>query len=151
MTGTIANLDIQMTEVLRDLRALGFTDYEAKVYIQLLRQSPATAYEVSKNAGVPRPNTYNALESLAQRGAVLPVSESPARYVAAPPDQLLNELTRRTTALADRVSARLAAMVWPVEDQHVWTLAGEDQVHAKIDALIDETDDQGGLGYPVAP
>ncbi|NEX48610.1 TrmB family transcriptional regulator [Pseudotabrizicola algicola] len=140
MSGNIATLGVVAAEVLSDLRALGFTDYEAKVYIQLLRQSPATAYEVSKNAGVPRPNTYNALESLAQRGVVLPVSEAPARYVAAPPDQILNELTRRTSAICDRVSARLAAMVWTVDDQYVWTLSGEDQVHAKIDALIDGTE-----------
>lgn len=140
MSGNIATMGVVATEILTDLRALGFTDYEAKVYVQLLRQSPATAYEVSKNAGVPRPNTYNALESLAQRGAVLPVTASPARYVAAPPDQLLNELTRRTSAICDRVSARLAAMVWTVDDQHVWTLSGEEQVHAKIDALIDGTE-----------
>ncbi|TKA97619.1 TrmB family transcriptional regulator [Cereibacter changlensis] len=137
MSGMIATLGVLPPEVLADLRALGFTDYEARVYIQLLRQSPATAYEVSKNAGVPRPNTYNALESLAQRGAVLAVSEGPARYVAAPPDQLLDGLSRQTSALCNRVSAKLAAMVWTVDDQHVWTLSGEEQVHAKIDALID--------------
>jgi len=141
MSGKIATLGTVTPEVLRDLRALGFTDYEARVYIQLLRQSPATAYEVSKNAGVPRPNTYNALESLSQRGAVLPVSEGPARYVAAPPDQLLDGLSRQTSALCDRVSAQLAAMVWTVDDQHVWTLSGEEQVHGKIDALIDATED----------
>jgi predicted transcriptional regulator len=140
MSGSIATLGVVPADVLSDLRALGFTDYEAKVYVQLLRQSPATAYEISKNAGVPRPNTYNALESLAQRGVVLPVSEGPVRYVAAPPGQLLNDLTRRTTAICDRVSARLAAMVWTVDDQYVWTLSGEDQVHAKIDALIDGTE-----------
>ncbi|MDP2737966.1 MAG: helix-turn-helix domain-containing protein [Pseudorhodobacter sp.] len=140
MSGKITTLGNVPTEILSDLRALGFTDYEARVYLQLLRQSPATAYEVSKNGGVPRPNTYNALETLAQRGAVLLVSEGPARYVAAPPDQLLDGLARQTSALCDHVSARLAAMVWTVDDQHVWTLSGEEQVHAKIDALIDGTE-----------
>jgi sugar-specific transcriptional regulator TrmB len=140
MTENLATLGVVAADVLSDLRSLGFTDYEAKVYIQLLRQSPATAYEVSKNAGVPRPNTYNALESLAQRGVVLPVSEAPARYVAAPPDQILSDMARRTSTICDRVSARLAAMVWTVDDQYVWTLSGEDQVHAKIDSLIDGTE-----------
>ena len=72
-------------EAAGDLKRIGFTDYEARIYVQLLRQSPATAYEIAKHAGVPRPNTYQALEALTQRRAVLPVSENPARYVAADP------------------------------------------------------------------
>src|SRR3546814_15562141 len=58
------------SDLLQDLKRLGFTEYEARVYVQLLRQSPATAYEIAKAASVPRPNTYHALEALAKRGAV---------------------------------------------------------------------------------
>lgn len=124
------------TDILTDLKRLGFTDYEARIYVQLLRQSPATAYEVSKSSGVPRPNTYNALETLAQRSAVLPVSESPTRYVAAPADTLLASIARQTSSLCDSVATRLEALATPVDNQHVWTVAGDEAVHDKIDALI---------------
>jgi HTH-type transcriptional regulator, sugar sensing transcriptional regulator len=123
-------------DILTDLKRLGFTEYEARIYIQLLRQSPATAYEVSKSTGVPRPNTYNALESLSQRGAVLPVSESPARYIAAQPDEMLDAIARQTSKLCENLTAKLASVAMPVEDQYVWTLNGEDAVHDKIEALI---------------
>ncbi len=124
--------------VLSDLRKLGFTEYEARIYLQLLRLGePATAYEVSKNAGVPRPNTYNALENLSQRGAVLPVSESPARYVATPPDELMSAYARQTAALCAQVGARLKEVGSPAEDRYVWSITGDIAVRDKIDQVID--------------
>lgn len=125
-------------DLVADLRRLGFTDYEARIYIELLRQGePGTAYELSKHAGVPRPNAYNALESLAQRGAVLAVSETPARYAAAPPEELLGSIARHTSAICEDVSARLSKLAAPVDDQLVWSLTGERAVHDKIDGLIE--------------
>jgi sugar-specific transcriptional regulator TrmB len=44
----------------------------------LLRAYTATAYEVSKRSGLPRPNTYGVLESLTKKMAVQPVSKDPA-------------------------------------------------------------------------
>jgi len=125
-------------DVLGDLRKLGFTEYEARIYVQLLRQGdPATAYELSKNAGVPRPNTYNALQNLSQSGAVLPVSENPTRYVASPPDQMMSTYARQTAALCMQVGERLKGMWRPAEDRYVWTLTGESAVQEKIEQVID--------------
>lgn len=136
MNGKIAVGGPVPSDILADLRRLGFTDYEGRIYVQLLRQSPATAYEVSKSTGVPRPNTYNALETLAQRGAVLPVSESPTRFVAAPAVKLLESIARQTSNLCTSVTAKLEALAMPLDDQHVWTVAGDEAVHDKVDALI---------------
>lgn len=129
-------------DVLGDLRRLGFTEYEARIYVQLLRQDePVTAYEVSKNAGVPRPNTYSALENLAQRGAVLPVSEQPTRYVAASPEELTGSFARQTVALCAELGERLKLMSAPREDRYVWTISGELAVREKIDQVIESCSD----------
>ena len=138
MSGKLAvSSGLVSSDILAGLKRLGFTDYESRIYIQLLQQdTPSTAYEVSKNAAVPRPNTYNALESLAKRGAVLAVSENPSRFVAAPPKELFESIARQTGTLCADIGARLAELARPVDDQHVWTLAGELDVHDKIDALI---------------
>lgn len=137
MPARIATASSAPQDVISDLRTLGFTDYEARVYFQLLRQSPATAYEISKSASVPRPNTYNALESLVQRGAVLPVSETPARYVATPPEEFLESVARRTSSLCQAITTRLREVAHPIDDQYVWTIRGDDEVHDKIGSLID--------------
>lgn len=126
-------------DLLSDLKRLGFTEYEARVYVQLLRQSPATAYEISKSGGVPRPNAYNALEALAQRGAVLPVSENPTKYVAADPRNLLDTIARHTNALCGDLAGRLASLTPATDDQYVWTVKGEDAVHDRIDVMLGQS------------
>ena len=136
MIGKIAATNMIPSVLLADLKRLGFTEYEARIYLQLLRESPATAYEISKSAGVPRPNAYHALEALTQRGAVLPVSEDPVRYIAAPPQEFLDSLSRQISSICTSVGSQLATLSHPVGDQYVWTLSGKMAVHDKIENLI---------------
>jgi predicted transcriptional regulator len=76
-----ADQNNQMQTLFRDLQTLGFSDYEAKAYIALVKLQPATAYEVSKEAGLPKANSYSVLESLSKKEAVQPVSQNPVRYM----------------------------------------------------------------------
>jgi sugar-specific transcriptional regulator TrmB len=136
VAGKLADIQAAPNKALEDMRRLGFTEYEARVYLQLLRQFPATAYEVSKSAGVPRPNTYHALEALVQRGAVLPVSENPTRYVAAKPSALFESISRQTRSLCETLAEHLTALPQASSDQYVWMLRGEQAVNDRIEALI---------------
>jgi sugar-specific transcriptional regulator TrmB len=136
LAGKLAVGQVEGTDVLLDLKRLGFTENEARVYVQLLRSSPATAYEISKNSSVPRPNTYHALDALAQRSAVLPVSENPVRYVAADPQSLLDAISGQTRSLCSDLALRLATIAPSRDDQYVWTLQGQEAVNEKIEALI---------------
>lgn len=122
--------------VLGDLKTLGFTEYEAKVYLALVEASPATAYEISHSSGVPRPNTYSALKALTSRDAVMPVSENPARYVPQAPERLFKSIASQTIQLCDDVSERLSRLAATPQDQYVWNLRGETDVHKKIDEMI---------------
>lgn len=126
-------------EILSGLRQLGFTDYEARIYVQLLKASPATAYEVAKAASVPRANTYAALEALAQRGAVLPVNEEPLRYIAAPPKTLFEGISRQTRTLCSDLSDRLSTIAPEASDNHVWTTFGDTAVQDRIEVMIAES------------
>jgi len=119
-----------------NLKCLGFTEYEARIYVQVLRRGQTTAYEISKSANVPRPNAYHALEVLAKRGAVLPISENPVRYVAADPDELLDAIARQTKALCSDLAEQLSAVASSSDNQYVWALRGETAIHDKMNALI---------------
>ena len=136
MAGKLADIQTAANRPVEDMKRLGFTEYESKVYIQLLKQSPATAYEIAKSTGVPRPNTYHALEALVQRGAVLPVSENPVRYIGAKPEGLFDAISRQTRSLCTSLAEELATLPQAESDQYVWTLRGEPAVHDRIDALI---------------
>src|SRR5690606_19897686 len=97
---------------------------------------PKTAYEISKMSGVPRSNTYSALEVLARKGAVLPVTESPTCYIAANPRDMLDSLATQTTNACNRVASDLERLAPRTENQYVWILRGEESIDAEITKLL---------------
>ncbi|MBB5217000.1 TrmB family transcriptional regulator [Parapusillimonas granuli] len=120
-----------------DLQRLGFSEYEACTYLSLLQGSPATAYEVSKHSGLPRANIYGALESLAKKRAVQPVSENPTRYVPVEPSALLGRIASDVGDLCERLQQTLETLEPKESPDVVWSIDGEEQIAAKVDELID--------------
>lgn len=124
-------------EIAEDLRSLGFTDYEAQAYLALLRENPATAYQVAKVSGLPRANVYSALESLTKKGAVQPVTENPARYAPMDPTVLFERIAAGIGGQCRRVVAKLSSLRKTEDDQYVWSVSGEENIRAKIDSMIE--------------
>jgi HTH-type transcriptional regulator, sugar sensing transcriptional regulator len=125
-----------LAEISDDLRALGFTDYEMRAYLALLRDSPATAYQVSKESGLPRANVYPALEALTKKGAAQPVTESPARYVPVPPEVLFARLVQDVDAQCRRVASKLSRLRQSNGEEFVWSLRGDGAIRDKIESMI---------------
>ena len=82
------------TGVIVALTELGFSQYEARTYAGLIGREPMTGYAVAKETLVPQPKVYETLGRLVERGAVLQVSGSPAKFVAVAPARVLSELER---------------------------------------------------------
>lgn len=74
------------------LTSIGFSQYEARTYIGLIGRGPMTGYAVAKDTQVPQPKVYETLGRLVERGAVIQVSSSPARFIAVSPARMLDEL-----------------------------------------------------------
>jgi sugar-specific transcriptional regulator TrmB len=119
-----------------DLQSLGFTSYEARIYMALLQSYPATAYEVSKQAGLPRANVYNALETLAKKLAVQPVNENPVKYVPVDPKVMLDRIARKTASRCSELAEKLVETKAVQTTEFVWTLTGDDSIHAKMTEMI---------------
>ncbi|USK71180.1 TrmB family transcriptional regulator [Peribacillus asahii] len=60
-----------MENIVQQLKKLGFNEYEAKSYVSLVKQGTVTAYQVSKDSGIPRARVYDVLGSLVEKGIVL--------------------------------------------------------------------------------
>lgn len=145
--------------VIERLTALGFSSQEARVYIALLQQPSATGYEVAKTAGLQRANVYQVLGSLADRGIVDRVSDSPARFVAHSPADVLGRIKRQTVERVDSLVADLAALAAPREQAAFWTLRGREAVIDRAAVLVGEAqqrvavcvwaDDLGWLADPL--
>jgi HTH-type transcriptional regulator, sugar sensing transcriptional regulator len=119
-----------------DLQELGFTDYEARVYVALLLASPATAYEISKNNALPRPNVYGALESLERKGAVQRASSEPVRYIPVDPKELLDRISRTVHDRCASLQERLEHLKPAQQTEYVWNIAGGEDAHSKINELV---------------
>lgn len=92
------------------LMSLGFTQYESRTYIGLLREAGQTAYSVSKVSGVSQPKVYEALRRLEIRGAAVQVGADPLRFTAMSPEDLISGLRSEISArfiTAERELARV--------------------------------------------
>ena len=134
---TRAGTPAAVPDLLTDLQRLGFSEYEARTYLSLLQGHPATAYEVSKHSGLPRANTYGALESLTKKQAVQPVSETPVRYVPITPAVLLDRLSSEVSTVCGRLKEGLSTVAVRERSDVVWTVSGQKPIEKKIDELID--------------
>ena len=128
---------IQGDEIVQGLRALGFTAYEARAYLTLCQASPATAYEVSKVSGLAKANIYTALEGLAHKGAVQPVSEEPVKFVPVEPSRMLGQIAKATDSRCKDLSEKLSRVERVGGTQYVWTINGEENIQLQMDEMID--------------
>jgi HTH-type transcriptional regulator, sugar sensing transcriptional regulator len=119
---------------------VGFTEYEAKAYVALLRLGSATGYQVAKESGVPRSMVYEILNKLVARGAVATQSFTEAvRYAPVPPDHLLGRMRRELednlTALTHDLKGVATGSTAP---GGTWNLAGRKNVLAYARQMIEK-------------
>lgn len=75
--------------MITQLRNLGLSDNEAKVYMAMLELGPATVLEISAKAGVNRPTTYVQIESLKRQGLVSTQTKGKKQlFIPESPEQL---------------------------------------------------------------
>lgn len=116
-------------DLLAWLVAIGFTEYEAKVYLTLLQEHPTTGYQISKKSGVPRSMVYEALGRLHARGAVLEtVEERATLYRPLPPDVLLDHHEQEHRRLIGGLREGLRRLYAAQEEDHVWSVSGRRSV-----------------------
>lgn len=121
---------------MKSLCDLGLSEIEALVYACLVRDGPATGYRVSHAIGKPTANTYKAIASLGEQGAVQ-VDAGEAKLVRAiPPDELLAGLERRARERREAARALLAERAATADDDRVYALKASDQVLERARAML---------------
>lgn len=82
--------------MIEKLKYLGFTDYEAKVFIALLKGSLMSASEIADDAKIRRTDVYNILKSFVEKGYSNEIeTNSILKYELIDPDIILDKLERR--------------------------------------------------------
>jgi len=118
------------------LRDLGFSEIEARLYCELVRAGPATGYRLAKAVGKAPTNTYQALEALLARGAVI-VDDGEARtWRAAAPAELLAGLKAAFDRSGAAALSALSSIEAATPDDRLYALKSRDQILAKARAMI---------------
>lgn len=124
-------------DLISSLGDLGFTEYEGKIYLALLKESPANGYQLSKRTGVPRSMVYEALGRLHARGAVLKTgAERSTKYRPLPPEQLLDRFDRRHQKLITDLRENLLSLYESHPEESLWTVSGEEASFAYASRMI---------------
>ncbi|MBR9675910.1 TrmB family transcriptional regulator [Candidatus Woesearchaeota archaeon] len=84
--------------------------YEVKIWAALLSRGVSTAGELSDIADVPRSRSYDVLESLEKKGFVIMKLGKPIKYIAVPPNEVVDRVKKNVKNEADEAIKRLETL-----------------------------------------
>ena len=121
---------------------LGLSGLEAEAYLAVLAEPDSTGYRISQVLGKPASNTYKALDSLVNKGAILPDEGSRSRtFVAVPVREQVLQRSCRLDTLADEIERGLARIHRPQSKEGVYKLSTVHQVMARAEKMIENASD----------
>ena len=125
------------SDPINKLVKIGFSEYEAKAYLALLRESPVTGYQLSKQSGVPRSMIYEVLGKLTARGAAMTLRKGGStQYAPVPAVEFLDQLHRDHKELVVSLKDDLAVLTSAPDLEYVWNIEGPENVMAKAEEMI---------------
>lgn len=127
-------------EIINQLLSLGFSTYEAKAYIALIQNPEITAYEVSKQSGVPQSKIYETMKKIVEKGLAIAEGHKPVIYIALPIDEFLDRYKNDMTKSIDYLKDSFKNLKLNPELEYIWHFNNEDQLMAKITTLIEESE-----------
>jgi sugar-specific transcriptional regulator TrmB len=118
---------------------IGFSEYEAKAYVALLRESPVTGYQLAKLSAVPRSMIYEVLGKLTARGAAMTLrKEGSTQYAPVPAQEFLDQLHREQDALISSLEDDLSGLDAASDLDYVWNIEGHENIMAKARDMINQ-------------
>jgi sugar-specific transcriptional regulator TrmB len=115
-------------ELLGLLSSVGFSLYEARAYLALLKRSPVNGHELSRGAGVPPSKIYETLGRLRNKGAVLVYESEPTLYAPVPYDELLARLRQEAEGTFRDLQRGFEGLAPEYDAGLTWSVAGTQNV-----------------------
>jgi sugar-specific transcriptional regulator TrmB len=127
--------------VIESLQEVGFSLYEARLYLGLLRGGRQNGNELSRTSGVPSSKVYAMLERLSDAGIVAQTrSGNSVEYVCVPPADLLHKLRERYMKPLDYLDVTLPTMSSGSPEPDILTVSSLDAIVDHARTLIRNAD-----------
>ncbi|NIO37172.1 helix-turn-helix domain-containing protein [Candidatus Bathyarchaeota archaeon] len=132
----------------KNLRRLGLSKNEVKVFLYLARTGEHKASEISEALSLHRTETYRILRDLEKKGLVLSVFEKPLKFIATPFDKALDVLVDAKKMKLNLLEKKKDGLVsiWlslpqpemePRRKEVFQVLEGEEQISSKAEEILD--------------
>ncbi len=123
--------------VLQELRDIGLSDAEAKVYVCLLENGPLRVSEISKKTGIYRPYVYDNLYKLIDKGLCSNINvEGKKQFKAASPETLKEYVSEKLRSIDQVVPELEKQMYKSREETSVWVFKGKNAVRKVLTDIL---------------
>ncbi len=123
------------------LEQVGFSTYEARVYLGLLKQNPITGYQLSKLSGVPRSRIYETLERLVSKGYAVALQTDPAEYSPLTAHELVAYLQEQFDGTLSKLETELKKVSTAQAMESMWNLRGHEDILRRVRRMIAQAEE----------
>lgn len=125
-----------MEKITELLEKLGFSKTEASVYIDLLKNSTLTGYQIAKNLNISRSSVYAALDKLYKKGIVFLLPGNTQVYKAESPSILINKMKNEFIETTELLEEKLKELETSSVDERYFNIEGYDNIIIKIKQML---------------
>lgn len=104
------------------LSKLGLTNNEVKTYLALVKIGKSKAGRISKECGIDRSSTYDALKKLLEKGLVSYIVSGKIKYFSPAPPNKLVDYFKEKEMIAEQIAPELAALYGETKEKEDVTL-----------------------------
>ncbi|MBI9103120.1 MAG: TrmB family transcriptional regulator [Spirochaetales bacterium] len=127
-----------VVNIIEQLKELGLSEYEGKIYTTLLKESPLTAYEAAKRAGIPSSKVYGVIDKLSTQEILLEVPDgAKKKFAPIDPKDLVENYRFHINQTLDTLAENLKKEKQE-EDNYIWNIHEYASFIEKAERLIAE-------------
>jgi sugar-specific transcriptional regulator TrmB len=120
------------------LKQVGFSEYEAKAYIALLRENPLTAYEIAKNSEIPTSKIYEVIRKLENRRTIQSIhGERSKMFIPLPPDEFIQNFRIEIDDKLHAVRDELKDIRTGIDMSYTWHIKDHEGLVLKAKRMLD--------------
>lgn len=130
------------------LQKLGLTEYEAKIYLVLIKTGARKASELSFRGEVPRTKTYGAIKELERKGLLGIIPGKPEAYIPRSPSEVLVPMVEKLNRELDSTQEVIQGLALayesskytkpdiPKEAEEFWEIEGRQHIINKLNQIF---------------
>ncbi|MBI4709912.1 MAG: TrmB family transcriptional regulator [Nitrospirae bacterium] len=119
------------------LTQLGISEYEAKAYLALLKESPSSAYEIAKNSGIPTSKVYEVIKRLELRNMAQTIhGEKTRMFIPQPLDEFIAGFKLSMEDNFDAVKRELQDLKGGMDTSYTWHIGNYEGLIVKAKRMI---------------